>query len=115
VLSTLIACVDEERPPGEPSDEEIQELADLMCETSEICWSTDVDKAKIEACKARQAGLPDRLYGKDNAECADVWLPFEYRDCWAHLGCEDREMAGSAPGTPCWEEAKAAYDAGCTL
>jgi hypothetical protein len=110
-LGTLIGCADEERPREEPTEEEITELADLMCEAGNACWPDD-----IEECKAAQGGLPEIFYGGRNEDCSDIWLVFDFYDCKAHLGCADMQRAsGEEPDTPCYEEADAAYEAGCLL
>jgi hypothetical protein len=82
-----------------------------MCEVGLECTGPGTAE-----CDAVHRSFDDLLFGDRNENCADIWLVFEFHDCRANLGCEDREMAtGSFPGTPCYEEAIAAYDAGCML
>lgn len=118
-LATMhAACSAEPGDRDAPTDEEIQDLADRVCTQVYTCYEhgSEVEEAVLlEECKAERNGLDEVLSEELNKGCEDVWLVYEFHDCWSSLGCtEYTESNPEVAGSPCYEELMAVYDANCS-
>lgn len=115
MVAALSGCSDNEGTPQPPTMEEIAEMVERQCRTGYACgdWGTDAEVAAlIEECRT-ETGLWQKLTPDGNPDCDDVWIVYEFHDCWTSLGCSDYMKSPEDPSSPCHQELMAVYDAKC--